>query len=313
MRLTVLFLCLWQRIRKAVRFGIPLVSEQLIIQSLKAGKLVDHTPFLMQAPEADDAEDMEEDDVPSENGPSRSQPLRNVPKKGKSHQRKDEQKKNEDKKSHCSDAQTERRRPENANRKAKDEQSMETKTSKIGSTVAGSNEVKDDKQTSSTDAETYRKRQRDTGAHGKNGQKRQNSAQQAASEARDSIDTHASSNRPNTHHEQHASHAHPHSSSSSTQVAHNRGAAERRDRPHQSQKEQKQAPAPHGQSHTIKQPPAKHAHHRDAGACKATCSQKNSRLLNHLGSCGGCVRVSGLVHFLRKAELLAWKRKLHFL
>ena len=36
-----------QRIRKAVKFGIPIVSEKLIIESLKAGKLVDHTPFLL--------------------------------------------------------------------------------------------------------------------------------------------------------------------------------------------------------------------------------------------------------------------------
>jgi hypothetical protein len=39
-----------QRIRKAIKFDIPIVSEKLIIESLKAGRLVDFKPFLLTLP-----------------------------------------------------------------------------------------------------------------------------------------------------------------------------------------------------------------------------------------------------------------------
>lgn len=43
---------LFQRVRKAQKFGIPLVSEGLVVQSLKAGKLVDYKPFLLAKEQA---------------------------------------------------------------------------------------------------------------------------------------------------------------------------------------------------------------------------------------------------------------------
>ncbi len=52
-----------QRIRKAMKFGIPIVSERLIIESLKAGKLVEHSPFLLRLSNADTIETREQSHV----------------------------------------------------------------------------------------------------------------------------------------------------------------------------------------------------------------------------------------------------------
>jgi hypothetical protein len=41
-----------QRIRKAIKFGIPIVSERLVIESLKAGRLLDHKPHLLAIPDS---------------------------------------------------------------------------------------------------------------------------------------------------------------------------------------------------------------------------------------------------------------------
>jgi hypothetical protein len=46
-----------QRVRKANKFKIPLVSEKLILDSLKAGKMLDAAPYLLQAIGGDEGEE----------------------------------------------------------------------------------------------------------------------------------------------------------------------------------------------------------------------------------------------------------------
>lgn len=45
-----------QRIRKAIKFGIPIVNEKLVIESLKAGKLVDHDAYILYTPSIESIE-----------------------------------------------------------------------------------------------------------------------------------------------------------------------------------------------------------------------------------------------------------------
>lgn len=39
-----------QRVRKAVKFGIPLVNEKFLHQCIKKGKMIDHTPYTVPIP-----------------------------------------------------------------------------------------------------------------------------------------------------------------------------------------------------------------------------------------------------------------------